>query len=151
MAQSTAGIKLYFGDSADGGTTIPASWTELPDITGTPSMNASPAKLDSTNLAELVQKTYVNGLMDLGGSFEFPANMTPGLVSAAATASTAAVAPASRCFMIDFPAPLNTGYWWQGELAALAPGENSVDAVVTTTLYISQETALTPFDSTAIS
>lgn len=144
MAQSTAGIRLYYGTSTvtNDVPAIPTEWTEIPDITSTPALNSAPAKLETTTLAETVQKTYINGLIDLGGSFEFSANMTPSLIAAV---DLAAVDPGdgyARAFSIVFPAPLSTRYWWTGEVLPVAPGENSVDAVATTTLYISQETAI---------
>lgn len=144
MAQSTAGIKLYYGSSTvtNNVAAIPTSWTEIPDITGVPAMNSTPAKLDSTTLAETTQKTYINGLMDLGGSFEFPANMTPALVAAVAICSADPSAGTVWGFSVVYPAPLSTRYWWTGEVQAVRPGEASVDAVASTTVYISQSTAL---------
>lgn len=153
MAQSTAGIKLYYGESTvtDNVPAIPTSWTEIPDITGVPAMGSSPNKLETTTLAELVQKTYINGLQDLGGTFEFPANMTPALVSAVALANAAVGTGKARAFKVSFPAPLSLGYWWTGEVEIVKPGEASVDAVTTTTVYISQATALTAVDESAVS
>lgn len=144
MAQSTAGIKVYYGESTvtDNVPAIPSTWTEIPDIISTPALNATPAQLDSTTLAETVQKTYIAGLQDLGGSFEFSANMTPALVSAVDTAAVAPGTGKARAFKISFPAPLSVGYWWTGSVEPVRPGEASVDAVATTTVYISQETAL---------
>jgi hypothetical protein len=150
MAQSTAGIKLYYGTSADG-TTIPPSWTEIPDITGIPSMGASPNKLDTTTLAQLTQKTYIDGLVDLGGTFEFTANMTPALIAAVDAAAAATTSPATRAFKVSYPSPIEAGYWWMGETQAVVPGEASPDAVITTTVYVSQETAITYVDETAVS
>lgn len=144
MAQSTAGIKLYHGVSTvtNGVPAIPSTWVEIPDIVSTPAMSASPAKLETTTLAETIQKTYINGLMDLGGSFEFSANMTPALVAVVDTAAATPSAGTARGFSIVFPAPLSTRYWWTGEILPVAPGESAVDAVATTTLYISQATAI---------
>ena len=148
MAQSTAGIKLYYGTSVSGA--IPTTWTEIPDIISTPALSAAPAQLETTTLSERVQKTYIQGLQDLGGSFEFNANMTPGLVTAV---DTAAVPPetGARAFKISFPAPLEIGYWWAGDVQPVAPGEASVDSVATTTLYVSQATALTKVDESGVS
>lgn len=142
MAQSTAGIKLYYGESTvtNGVPAIPTSWTEIPDITGIPSMNATPAKLETTTLSATSQKTYINGLMDLGGSFEFPANMTPELVSAVNACAGDPAAGKVWGFSVVFPAPLSTRYWWTGEIEPVRPGEGGVDAVATTTVYISQST-----------
>ena len=144
MAQSTAGIKVYYGESTvtNNVPAIPSTWVEIPDIISTPALNATPAQLDSTTLAETVQKTYIAGLQDLGGSFEFSANMTPALVSAVDTAAVDPGTGKARAFKISFPAPLSVGYWWTGSVEPVRPGEASVDAVATTTVYISQETAL---------
>lgn len=141
MAQSTAGIKLWYGESADG-TTIPSSWTEIPDIASTPALGAAPAKLDATNLGHTTMKVYINGLQDLGGAFEFSAQMTPALIAAVDTAAVAPASPAKRAFSITFPLPIGERYWWIGECEPVAPGEASVDAVAMTTLFISQETEL---------
>ena len=153
MAQITAGIKVYYGDSTVtlNVPAIPTVWTEIPDITGIPSMSASPAKIETTTLAELSQKTYINGLMDLGGSFEFPANMTPALIDAVTAAAADPASGKVRAFSIVFPAPLALRYWWTGTVLPVAPGEAGIDAAVTTTVYISQATALTEVDEDAVS
>lgn len=144
MAQSTAGIKLFYGDSTvtGGVPVIPTTWLELPDVVSTPSLNSPPGKLETTTLAEMVQKTYIAGLMDLGGSFEFKCNMTPALVAAAALANAAPITGHANAFSIVFPAPLSSRYWWTGAVAAVVPGEAGVDAVAQTTLYISQATSI---------
>ena len=153
MAQSTAGIKVYYGTSlvTNGVPAIPATWTEIPDITSVPAMSASPEKLETTTLAETIQKTYINGLQDLGGAFEFGANMTPELVAAVNLAAADPGAGNARAFKVSFPAPLELGYWWTGEVMPVKPGESSVNAVATTTVYISQSTALTEVDESAVS
>jgi hypothetical protein len=153
MAQSTAGIKVYYGESTvtSGVPAIPTTWTEIPDITSTPAMNASPAKIDTTTLAELKQKTYINGLMDLRGSFEFKANMTPALVVAVNAAAVEPSGSKARAFSIVFPAPLAKRYWWTGEVLPVAPGEAAVDAAAETTVYISQATALAEVDEDEVS
>jgi len=87
----------------------------------------------------------------LGGSLEFPANFTPELAAAAALAAADPGAGNARAFKVSFPSPLSLGYWWTGELSAVRPGESSVDAVLTTTLYISQATAIAEIDEGAVS
>jgi len=153
MAQSTAGIKVYYGTStvSSGVPAVPSSWTEIPDITSTPAMSASPAKIDTTTLAELKQKTYINGLMDLGGSFEFSANMTPELVDAVDAAAETPASGHARAFKISFPAPIALGYWWTGTVLPVAPGDAAVDAAATTKLYVSQATALVKIDEDVVS
>lgn len=144
MPQSTAGIKLYYGESTvtEGVPALPTTWTQIPGITGTPAMSAAPESLETTTLDELQYKTYISGLQDLGGAFEFPANMTPELVAAVALAAVDPGAGKARAFSIVFPAPLSRRYWWTGKVQPVAPGEASVNAVATTTVYISQETAI---------
>lgn len=144
MAQSTAGIRLYYGDATVSGSniTIPSTWTEIPDITGTPAMASAPATLETTTLAQTVQKTYINGLMDLGGTFEFNANLTPALIAAVDLAAADPGTGKTRAFSLVFPAPLSTRYWWTGKVLPVAPDAASVDAVAAAILYISQETAV---------
>jgi hypothetical protein len=154
MAQSTAGIKLYYGTSVvtNGVAAVPASWTEIPDITSIPSMTSTPNKLETTTLGELEQKTYINGLQDLGGAFEFKANMTTELVSAVDAAAAITASESQACaFKVSYPEPLAVGYWWTGEVQAVKPGEAGVDAVVTTSVYISQATSLTKIDESGVS
>lgn len=148
MAQSTAGIKVYYGESTvtEGVPAIPSSWTEIPDITSIPSMGAAPAKIDTTTIAQTKQKTYVDGLQDLGGAFEFGANFTPELISAVDAAAAAPGTGKARGFSIVFPAPVSKRYWWTGQTQAVKPGEAGVDAALTTTVFISQETALAAVD-----
>ena len=153
MAQTTAGIKLYYGTSTvtDDVPALPASWSEIPDITTTPALNATPAQIDSTTLAQEVQKTYEAGLIDLGGSFEFGANMTTALVTAVDLAVVDPGDGYARAFSIVFPDPLGTRWWWTGEILEVAPGEAAVDGIASTTLYISQATALADVDDDAVS
>jgi hypothetical protein len=153
MAQSTAGIKVYYGESTVSNNipAIPSTWTVIPDIISTPALSATPAKLETTTLAETVQKTYIDGLQDLGGSFEFSANMTTALVAAIDLAAVDPGTGKARAFAIVFPSPLSKAYWWTGEVQAVAPGEASVDAVATTTVFISQATALAAVTAAQVS
>ncbi len=68
--------------------------------------------------------------------------MTPELVAAVALAAVDPGTGKARAFSVVFPEPLSTRYWWTGEVDPVAPGEASVNAVTTTTVYISQETGL---------
>lgn len=148
MAQSTAGIKVWYGASTVSGGVpqVPSSWTEIPDITSIPSMGSAPAQLETTNIANTVMKTYIAGLMDLGGALEFGANMTPELVAAVAAATADPGSGKTRAFSITFPLPLGKRYWWTGQVEPVRPGEASVDAVATTTVYITTETEVAEVD-----
>ena len=77
----------------------------------------------------------------LGGVLAFPALLTPGLISAVDAAVTAqSNGTKDVYFCIEFPAPLNIRYYWQGQCKPVRPGEGGVDAVVTTELRITPHT-----------
>lgn len=141
MAQNTAGVKLVYGAATIAGETItpPASWSPIPGITSFPALSAKPESLDTTTTDELEFKTYIAGLKDLGGMLEFGANMTPALETAVTTAQGTTI----NCFAVEYPAPLSERYWWIGHIEPVAPGEAGVNAVLTTTLYVSQESEFT--------
>lgn len=140
MAQNTAGVHLVWGkaiiDSTTNAVTPPTTWTHIPGITSFPTLSAPPESLDATTTDELEYKVYIPGLKDLGGALEFTANHTPELEAAV----DAAIAGDANCFGIEYPAPLSERYWWLGEVDEVRPGEIGVNEVITTTLYISQET-----------
>lgn len=142
MAQSSAGIKLYYGESATG-TAAPTTWTEIPDVTAIPALGGEPNMLDCTPLSETVQKQYIPGLKDPGGALGYTVNMTPAMLTATDAASTAPTSPKRMAFAVEFPAPLNCYYWYFGSGVAVSPGETEVDAVVTSTFYTSVESTIT--------
>lgn len=142
MAQSSAGIKLYYGQSTDG-KAKPATWTEIPDVTAIPALGGEPNMLDCTPLSETVQKQYIPGLKDPGGALGYTVNMTPDMLTATDAASTPPTTPAKIAFAVEFPAPLNCHYWYFGSGVNVTPGETEVDAVVTSTFYTSVESTIT--------
>lgn len=142
MAQSSAGIKLYYGQSTDA-KAKPATWTEIPDVTAIPALGGEPNMLDCTPLSETVQKQYIPGLKDPGGALGYTVNMTPEMLTATDAASTVPKSPAKMAFAVEFPAPLNCHYWYFGSGVNVTPGETEVDAVVTSTFYTSVESTIT--------
>lgn len=141
MAQNSAGIKLYYGQSSNG-TTKPTTWTEIPDVTAIPALGGEPNMLDCTPLSETVQKQYIPGLKDPGGALGYTVNMTPAMLTATDAASAAPTGSAKMAFAVEFPAPLNCHYWYIGTGVAVSPGETEVDAVVTSTFYTSVESTI---------
>lgn len=143
MAQTTLGIKVFYGEATvtGGVATIPATWTEIPEITSIPAMGSAPEKIDVTPISETGFKVYKSGLQDLGGSLEFKANHTPELQTVIDAAATATASGKARAFSIVYPAPLSTRIWWCGEVQPIRPGEAGVNAGLTTSIYISTETA----------
>ena len=155
MAQSSAGIKLFYqtgytkNASTGAWSSSETNWTEIPDITSIPALSGDPNMLDTTVLAETQQKTYIAGLKDNGGSMSYNAWLTSELITAAGNAVTAdttgkaATPPTHLAFAISFPAPLNCYYWYIGTPQPVLPGEAEVDAVVATSFVTSMETAPT--------
>lgn len=149
MAQSSAGIRLYWCSgvtiSADGTATLPNSptWNEIPDVTSIPALGGEPNMLDATVLSETVQKRYIPGLKDPGGSLGYSVLMTPAMISATnaavnAYATGAASTPATyTAIAVQFPAPLNMYYWYESEPIPVTPGETEVDGVLSSTFYTS--------------
>ena len=149
MAQSSAGIRLYWCSSvtvsADGTATLPTTptWNEIPDVTSIPALGGEPNMLDATVLSETVMKRYIPGLKDPGGSLGYAVLMTPAMISATNNAVTAwatgasATTPTYTAFAVAFPAPLNKYYWYMGEPIAVTPGETEVDGVLSSTFYTS--------------
>ena len=144
MAQSSAGIKLFYTTGALGGTssapTLPQTpaWVEIPDVTSIPALGGEPNMLDVTTLAETEQKRYIAGLKDGGGSMAYNVLMTQAMLTATDNAATGATA-----FKISFPAPLSKEYWYAGKGIKVLPGETEVDGVLSSTFYTSVESTPT--------
>lgn len=151
MAQSSAGIKLYYGEctrmSVDDAYTAPTKWTEIPDVTAIPALGGEPNMLDCTPLSETTMKRYINGLKDPGGAFSYTVLMSPEMLSATDAASkdpdTEGTNLKSMAFAVEFPKPLNCYYWYTGVGTAVTPGETEVDGVLTSTFYTSMTSTLT--------
>lgn len=141
MAQNSAGIKLYYGESADG-TTLPTTWTWIPDVTAIPALGGEPNMLDATPLDEESTKRYIAGLKDPGGAFGYTILMTPESIAATDAASLPATAPKKLAFAVEFPPPLDLFYWYIGTGVPVTPGDTEVDSVIQSTFYTSVESTL---------
>lgn len=145
MAQSTAGIKVYYTTGTltwtGGVPSLPTSptWVEIPDITSIPALGGEPNMLDSTVLSETIQKTYIAGLKDNGGSMPYALLLTPA-VDTASAAMTSTTSPATA-FKVSFPSPYNVEWWYAGKAQSVMPGEVEVDGVLSATLYTSIESS----------
>lgn len=69
----SAGSKLSYGALGTGGA-FPSSWTDLLGCTEIPEIGGAPDTVESTTLDNLVYRTYVKGLQDLG-TLDFPFNL----------------------------------------------------------------------------
>lgn len=141
MAQITAGIKLWYGTgSGTAGAVAPTVWTEIPDLTSTPSLSAEPGTIDTTTLAQTEMKTYIESLLDMGGALGFEGWYTPEIVAAVAAAN--AVTANLLWFSITYPSPAAKRIQWKGTVAPVLPGEAAVDGAIPTTVYITPSTEM---------
>lgn len=69
----SAGSKLSYGALGAQGA-YPTSWTDLIGVTEIPEIGGAPDTVESTTLDNLVYRSYVKGLQDLG-SLDFPFNL----------------------------------------------------------------------------
>lgn len=69
----SAGSKLSYGALGSGGA-FPTSWTDLAGCTEIPEIGGAPDTVESTTLDNLVYRSYVKGLQDLG-TLDFPFNL----------------------------------------------------------------------------
>lgn len=137
MAQPTMGIKVFYMSSQ----TTPTDWTgadELPDITGIPAMESPPETIDVTTIAETKMMRYINGLMDLGGAWEFPALFTPALKAIVDEAAE----DENAWFSVVYPAPANLRISAPASFQPLRPGESAVNEALTSTVYITPKDAI---------
>lgn len=72
MYKISAGSKLSYGELANGA--FPLSWTDLKGCTEIPEIGGAPDTVESTTLDNLVYRSYVKGLQDLG-TLDFPFNL----------------------------------------------------------------------------
>ena len=72
MYKISAGSKLSYGELANGA--FPSSWTDLKGCTEIPEIGGAPDSVESTTLDNLVYRSYVKGLQDLG-TLDFPFNL----------------------------------------------------------------------------
>lgn len=160
MAQSSAGIRLYWCNgatiSANGTAALPTSptWNEVPDVTSIPALGGEPNMLDATILSETVQKRYIPGLKDPGGSLGYSVLMTPAMLNSTNSAvnayatGAALTSPTYTAFAVAFPAPLSTYYWYVGQPVPVTPGETEVDGVLSSTFYTSVGSTITGVSGT---
>ena len=73
MYKISAGSKLSYGALGTGGA-LPTTWTDLAGCTEIPEIGGAPDTVESTTLDNLVYRSYVKGLQDLG-TLDFPFNL----------------------------------------------------------------------------
>lgn len=139
MSQITAGIKLSYGVETTAGTK-PSTFVDINGITEIPEIGAAPETYEDTTLDNLEYKTYIDGLKDTGGALAFTANDSPAfrtqittLISAQKTAMNSGK---KVWFRIKVPAPISQSMYFTGKATPLGFGGAGINAVLTTTLYV---------------
>lgn len=140
MAQLTVGIKLeWVADSA--GTEPTSGWKAVPDITSIPTLIGEPSTHDVTTLSD-IQKVYIEGLPDNGGTLGFSVNMTPEVLAAVEEIQTAQET-ANPWFRVALPKPLQKAYVFRGTVGTISNDELAPDNPIAGKLNITPSTPMT--------
>lgn len=136
MAQISKGVRLGYGQMS--GANRPTARTYLPDLTGIPALGSAPSTHNVTTLDDTMH-VYIKGLIDVGGSLEFPALFTPAIIDAVDTALGLAN-PLEWC--VEFPYPLGKRAYFIGEASKVYNESVDVDAPITGTVVIVPKTEI---------
>lgn len=134
---NTIGVKLKYCVETVKGSRPSTGFVEIPDIKSTPSFDFNPSKLQCTNLSDPTHR-YLDGVQDVGDSYDYLANLTSDLKtkweSMVSAANTAWASGKSTWFETVIP---NFGsFYFAGRPNQLGVNEMGVDAVIETTLHI---------------
>lgn len=135
---NTIGVKLKYCVSTSTDNNRPTSgYTEIPDIKSTPAIDINPSKIEVTNLADQYRR-YIDGVKEVGDSFDFTANLTADLKTkwnALVSAATSAWASGKMTFF-EIAIPNFDSFYFAGVPTELGVNEMGVDAVVESTLHV---------------
>ena len=134
---NTIGVKLKWKSEASAGTRPTSGYTQIPDIKNTPSIDINPNKIEVTNLEDEYRR-YVDGVKDVGDSFDFTANLTADLktkwASCVSAAQDAWASGLATWFEISIPN--FDSFYFAGIPSELGVNEMGVDSVVESTLHV---------------
>lgn len=134
---NTIGVKLKWATESVKGSRPTSGYQQIPDIKSTPAIDINPNKIEVTNLEDEYRR-YIDGVKDVGDSFDFTANLTADLktkwnscVSAAATAWSS-----QKATWFEIAIPNFDSFYFAGIPGELGVNELGVDAVIESTLHI---------------
>lgn len=134
---NTIGVKLKYCVETSAGSRPTSGYTQIPDIKATPSIDINPAKIQVTNLEDKYHR-YVDGVKDVGESFDFTANLTAVLkarwASLVSAANTAWASGKATWFEISIPN--FDSFFFAGIPTELGVNEMAVDSVIESTLHV---------------
>ena len=134
---NTIGVKLKWASETTKGSRPTTGFVQIPDIKSTPAIDINPNKIEVTNLEDQYRR-YVDGVKDVGDSFDFTANLTASLKTAWNSLVTAAEAAWSRgkATWFEISIPNFDSFYFAGIPGELGVNEMSVDAVIEATLHV---------------
>ena len=134
---NTIGVKVKYCIETTAGSRPTTGYTNIPDIKNTPAIDINPNKLQVTNLIDQYHR-YIDGVKDVGDSFDFTANLTASLKSVwtamVTSANTAWASNKSTWFEISIPN--FDSFYFAGRPSELGVNEMGVDAVIEATLHV---------------
>ena len=135
---NTIGVKLkYCVCTSTDGVRPTSGYTQIPDIKGTPAIDINPNKIEVTNLEDQYRR-YIDGVRDVGDSFDFTANLTSDLKTkwASCVSSAASAWASSMLTFFEIAIPNFDSFYFAGIPTELGVNEMGVDAVIESTLHI---------------
>lgn len=134
---NTIGVKLKYCVETFAGSRPTSGYTQIPNIKNTPSIDINPAKIQVTDLEDEYHR-YVDGVKDVGESFDFTANLTAALKTKWASLVTAAQAAwaSSRSTWFEISIPNFDSFYFAGIPTELGVNEMAVDSVIESTLHV---------------
>ena len=134
---NTIGVKLKYAVEASAGTRPTSGYTQIPDIKSTPAIDINPNKLEVTNLEDQYRR-YVDGVKDVGDSFDFTANLTADLKTKwnACVSAAASAFASGKSTWFEISIPNFDSFYFAGIPGELGVNEMGVDAVIESTLHI---------------
>ena len=134
---NTIGVKLKYKTETSAGTRPTSGYTEIPNIKSTPAIDINPSKIECTDLSDQYRR-YLDGVRDVGDSFDFTANLTAALKTAwnscVSAANTAWASSKATWFEISIPN--FDSFYFAGIPSELGVNEMGVDAVIESTLHV---------------
>lgn len=134
---NTIGVKLKYKCESTAGTMPTSGFTQIPDIKNTPSIDINPNKIEVTNLEDEYRR-YIDGVKDVGDSFDFTANLTADLKTkwAACVAAANSAWASGKATWFEICIPNFDSFYFAGIPIELGVNEMGVDAVIESTLHV---------------
>lgn len=134
---NTIGVKLKYCVETSAGSRPTSGYTQIPNIKNTPSIDINPAKIQVTDLEDEYHR-YVDGVKDVGESFDFTANLTVALKSKWASLVTAAQTAwaSQKSTWFEISIPNFDSFYFAGIPTELGVNEMAVDSVIESTLHV---------------